>query len=720
LEPTAHWLFHAGDHPSFALPTLHDSAWLPLNPRLRLEDFDTLAVRINTPKKDTQTAYQALPPYQRLWSGAGSIGWFRLHCVIDSSLVGKPIGLLIRHYGASEVYVDGKCVFGIGTVSPEAARERRAWSRQPRIIVFSTAGNHCIAVRYSNHRIDHVLERGVSFEQFGGFVMIFANADALIENRLHIFRLYESQHSMILAITLTIGLLHFVLYVFYPKLELNLFYALGVWAYSMVIHFGYARWLSENPDFFVWARRLSNAFVPVLLLLLAVFVYKISQVRVTWRYWWLLGVGLLISTGIIFLPTSISHGQIFLGITTVLYVLVSAEMIYVTVNRLRQPEHPRYPGAWIAALGGCILLTVFVMGLLSRPLPRFASALGWIEEITGVEPITAAFLAFLMSVSIFLGYLFAHINRTLSERITEVEQLSARTLAQERRAAEQEIAQQLLEADNARKTLELEEARKLQLSLLPRTLPTYPAFEIAAAMETATEVGGDYYDCAEQSDGSLILALGDATGHGAKAGYFVATAKSYFQYLTQQKRENDDVTTANLVDMSARISSGLASMRLRGMFMAMTLVHLRHDEQERVVRASVLTAGMPPVLIVRAGRDAQEQRVEAVGQKAMPLGVLGVSFAGMQHTQTECTLHAGDVMVLMSDGFPERFNAQQQIYGYEQTVHFAATLRDGTAQNTLQALTAESASWAGAEPLNDDMTFVIVRVFPQNPTWTNA
>ena len=90
----------------------------------------------------------------------------------------------------------------------------------------------------------------------------------------------------------------------------------------------------------------------------------------------------------------------------------------------------------------------------------------------------------------------------------------------------------MLEAENFRKTKELEEARDLQLSMLPKTIPKLPNLEIAVFMKPATEVGGDYYDFQLAGDNSLTIAIGDATGHGAKAGTMVTAAKSMFTVLT--------------------------------------------------------------------------------------------------------------------------------------------------------------------------------------------
>src|SRR6185369_17623955 len=91
-----------------------------------------------------------------------------------------------------------------------------------------------------------------------------------------------------------------------------------------------------------------------------------------------------------------------------------------------------------------------------------------------------------------------------------------------------------LRAENERRALELEEARQLQLSMLPASVPMLPGLEIAAYMKPATEVGGDYYDFHVGEDGTLTVAVGDATGHGLKAGTIVTATKGLFNALAGQ------------------------------------------------------------------------------------------------------------------------------------------------------------------------------------------
>jgi serine phosphatase RsbU (regulator of sigma subunit) len=68
--------------------------------------------------------------------------------------------------------------------------------------------------------------------------------------------------------------------------------------------------------------------------------------------------------------------------------------------------------------------------------------------------------------------------------------------------------------------------------MLPEKFLYHQEFEIAALMQTASEVGGDYYDFYEGPGNQLTIAIGDATGHGARASMLVAATKSLFNLLS--------------------------------------------------------------------------------------------------------------------------------------------------------------------------------------------
>jgi serine phosphatase RsbU (regulator of sigma subunit)/ligand-binding sensor domain-containing protein len=282
--------------------------------------------------------------------------------------------------------------------------------------------------------------------------------------------------------------------------------------------------------------------------------------------------------------------------------------------------------------------------------------------------------------------------------IVTVERLHrARLLAKERektclreaelRAEAAEAKARAIQAENERKTLELEEARKLQLSMLPKTVPSLPNFDIAVYMQTANEVGGDYYDFKLDDDGTLTAAVGDATGHGLQAGTMVAATKSLFNSLAHMPHP---------VPILAEASHALRGMGFHNMYMAMTIAKLK----ERHMRLA--TAGMPYPLIYRAAtRD-----VEEVELKGLPLG----SFSDVQYQWKDLKLNTGDVVLFMSDGLPEMFNVHGEVLGEDRAKELLKEVGQSAPEQIIEHLVMAGKAWANGQPQNDDVTLVVVKV----------
>lgn len=244
-----------------------------------------------------------------------------------------------------------------------------------------------------------------------------------------------------------------------------------------------------------------------------------------------------------------------------------------------------------------------------------------------------------------------------------------------------------LEAQNEQRARELDEARQLQLSMLPKQVPQFPNLEIAAYMKTATEVGGDYYDFHVADDGTLTIAIGDATGHGLKAGTMVTATKGLFNELAGEE---------DLPVMLKRFSHALKKMNLRSLFMALTVVRLRNHG------LTITAAGMPPILIYRAS----QRHIEEVFIKAMPLGCV----TSYNYKQEEVALRSGDIVVLMSDGFPERFNEANEMLGYEQARHTLFSAAHLSSQEILARFVQIGDEWGQSRLADDDVTFVVLKI----------
>lgn len=236
------------------------------------------------------------------------------------------------------------------------------------------------------------------------------------------------------------------------------------------------------------------------------------------------------------------------------------------------------------------------------------------------------------------------------------------------------------------KAAELNNLRDIQLSLLPATPPNVPGYEIAASMKTATEVGGDFYDFAVSKAGTLTFAIGDATGHGAKAGALVTAVKVLFVSMANRK---------NLVSIVSQASKVIARTGLKKMYMTLAVGRLKANCFE------VVGAGMPPSLLWRASSKS----VEKIVLNGMPLG----SYTEYPYQLKTVEMHPGDMLFFMSDGLPELFNDHREMYGYESPAQLLMQHAGLGAKAFITAVEREILNFKGNELLHDDISLIAIK-----------
>jgi serine phosphatase RsbU (regulator of sigma subunit) len=206
-------------------------------------------------------------------------------------------------------------------------------------------------------------------------------------------------------------------------------------------------------------------------------------------------------------------------------------------------------------------------------------------------------------------------------------------------------------------------------------------------METATEVGGDYYDYSVAPDGTLVLALGDATGHGMKAGIMVAAAKSYFHTLVHEM---------NNLTMLERISSGLRNMNMKMMYMGLMLARCNRQDIE------IATAGMPPALHFKKASNC----VDRITLKGLPLG----GSVQYPYENKKITLSTGDILLMMSDGLTELFNSERQMLGLNKVEDLLSNSDGMSASDIVNQLTQLMNTWSGGLEPHDDITIMVLKM----------
>ncbi|UCH65032.1 MAG: SpoIIE family protein phosphatase [Ignavibacterium sp.] len=640
------WKYKIGDDTAWAAPSFDDSNWEMINPFLNKEDFEKLD-----------------------WTG--NI-WFRNYILVDSSLWGQPFGFVFSCTGAAEIYLDGKLLYKYGKVGDSKESEVTYLGRTPRHIVFKENGTHVIAVRYSNF----VAEEIVRYDVPVGFFAVIGKLDMFISSRIEYVRRASIIQMAFSAFLLAFAIMHLLLFVFYPKAKENLLYSISMLSFAIGIY-------TDRQGNFVHSiltaidiAIINSIAVQTAILFGLLTVYASTYFKIPRYSLIFITVSTLFVLHTIILP--IGRNEYIQYAFYIYAIILSLEILRVVIRSLIRKE--AWGWGWMIGVGFIVALFFFTYQILI------------ITEV--VRPLFGIFLVYVyglvflaITVSINLSKKVSDTNKDLEKQLVQVKELSQKTIEQERKAKDEELARKLLEADNERKTKELEEARKLQLSMLPSEVPTVKNLDIAAYMKPATEVGGDYYDFKYNSNGTLTVAVGDATGHGMKAGTMVATIKGLF---------SAEAAETNIVPFFNKCNSIIRDMNLGNLYMAMLLAKI---EDSKLIFSS---AGMPPVFIYREKKGY----VEELRLQAMPLG----GIKDFEYAEKETTLSTGDTLLLMSDGFPELFNKQKEILDYERAKEIFGNAATQPSKKIIDELCNAADDWQAGTHQQDDITFVVMKV----------
>ncbi len=178
--------------------------------------------------------------------GFNGIAWFRKHIEIDSTLVNIPLALAMTHFGASEIYVDGKLVASFGKIAGNGSSEYLNPQNIPFIIVLPQAGKHVIAVRYAN--FNTLFWRDKYNTVFAGFRMTVSNSANAIATDRHLTISNTVIFILLFSIFIALSFLHFLLYLFFRELKSNLYFSMFSFSLSVVFLLPFFSRFSTKPE----------------------------------------------------------------------------------------------------------------------------------------------------------------------------------------------------------------------------------------------------------------------------------------------------------------------------------------------------------------------------------------------------------------------------------------------------------------------------------------
>lgn len=331
---------------------------------------------------------------------------------------------------------------------------------------------------------------------------------------------------------------------------------------------------------------------------------------------------------------------------------------------------------------GLILTIMFAHGLLSLRF-IYASLATWIIVVFyEFHILTSEITPFVISMNNSFFLISANILGMFTSYSLEY---YMRHVFWQKRILEQKSEQ--LAKEHARKSQELDQARRIQLAMLPQTIPVHPEAELAVSMTTATEIGGDYYDFCIDDGGALTFAIGDAAGHGAQAGAMVTATKFLFANYAGHQDIDEFLNYA---------THSLKQMSLPRLFIALAIGRIDNYTLE------IAGAGLPPLLLVRESTDT----VEEIPLKGIPLGGYG---SGL-YQKLKIPLNQGDALLLMTDGFPELMNHEKEELSYERIKQEFGRTASQTPDNIIKNMTDLAENWLDGNSPKDDITLMAIKM----------
>ena len=242
---------------------------------------------------------------------------------------------------------------------------------------------------------------------------------------------------------------------------------------------------------------------------------------------------------------------------------------------------------------------------------------------------------------------------------------------------------------------EMEMGRRIQLSLLPQTVPDVKGFAVAGLMQPAEEIGGDYFDYLtfKEDPNRLGVVVADVTGKGVDAGMVMGMTKATIHALSEQ-----NLTTRDLV---LKLNRYLCRLLDRQKFI--TLVYAEYAAEEGILTIS--GAGHEHIIIVRNKQEGKHE-VESVMTGGIVLGV----FENIDNEieQKRFTLNKGDKVVLYTDGVTEARNEGNDMFTLERLIDIIKHAASLSAQELLSHINEKIHHYIGDASQYDDITLVVM------------
>lgn len=450
------WAFSPEDNPAFAKKDFDDSKWDKVSPLFTIDSSG-------------KSKYNVYP----------GIGWSRYYFAIDSSLNDDPFAIIMRQDGASEVYLDGKLLFKAGEINGKGNSKYREYSKSPFIFSIHDTGVHVFAVRYANYD-------GQKFQKyfnanFTGFILSLYTANNAVLRQVYVAEFTTLITNLVLGVFLALAIVHFLLYLFYRAARYNLYFSLFNLSIALI---SYSVFIKSRSDLPINQMIASNAlFFELALLIFSItgFINELfSKKKTRFKIFTAIILALIVLR---FFMSPIAY-----ILTGLLFFVVLVETFIVIIIAVME----KVKGAWIVGFGFVFLMVIiFIMIVWGGVRGNLTFDSNDVQGTIVLTVICIGFISVPISISAYLAWQFATVNKNLKTQLDQVQLLSEKALQQEQEKKQiLESQNERLEKEVAARTQEIIEEKKKSDELLLNILPS----EIAEELKLKGESKAHKYD----------------------------------------------------------------------------------------------------------------------------------------------------------------------------------------------------------------------------------
>lgn len=248
-------------------------------------------------------------------------------------------------------------------------------------------------------------------------------------------------------------------------------------------------------------------------------------------------------------------------------------------------------------------------------------------------------------------------------------------------------------AQSERIKQELQIARKVQNSFLPVSTPDVQGLEISAVCKPAYETGGDYYDFISLKDQRLAVTIGDVSGKGIQAAFYMTFIKGVIHAVC----ENFQST----IEVLVRANKLFKQNARKGTFIS--LIFGVFDPLKGTFIFS--RAGHNPLLYF----DSKEKKLHTYTPQGIGLGIVDEEVFRKNIKEQSIDVHKDDILILYTDGVVEATNNLNKYYGENRLKKLIETYHEANADTILSKIVEDLHTFGNGANQHDDMTIVVIK-----------